>query len=64
MFPHEYRQFAPQPALINYWLESHALAARFRHEVEVRQEHERYCRWYHQVAAEHRREMGWPGRPG
>lgn len=36
---------------------NHHLSQAFRREVESRQEHQRYCDWYRQLAHQHQREL-------
>ena len=37
--------------------ELHQMAQDFRYETADREAHERYCRWYSQVAEQHRQEL-------
>lgn len=38
-------------------LDIHAVTQAFYQEVKLRQEHEQYCQWYEQVAAQHQQEL-------
>ena len=55
--PEPFPQIVPAPPPAADIFATHQLAYEFRQEIEYRQEHERYCQWYHQAAELHRQEL-------
>jgi hypothetical protein len=56
MLPHELPEFLAQSPQQEAFA-VYQLTRKFYQEVEYRQEKERYCQWYHQVAAQHQHEF-------
>ncbi len=54
-FHEELLQILPHP--VAQILEGHRLAAEFRHESQLRDDHERHCQWYADTAERHRQEF-------